>query len=79
MSKKDQFRLSDDDTENKGTVFVADLTTNATVLGATAKVVTSVTTKLATFKGFNAKTKDKKNRTSIDIENKKVAKKDLVA
>ena len=79
MSKKDQFRLSDDDTENKVTVFVADLTTNAAELGAPTKAVTSITTKLATYKSFNAKTKDKKNRTSIDIENKNVAKKDVVA
>ena len=71
MSKKDQFRLSDDDTENKVTVFVADLTTNATVLGATAKVVTSVTTKLATFKGFNAKRRIRKTGLRLILKIRK--------
>ena len=79
MAVKDQFRLTDDAAETKGTVFVADFTTNATALGAPAKTVTATTTKVATFKNFNAITKDTKNRTSIDVENKNVSKKDMIA
>ena len=49
MAVKDQFILSDDNAETKGTFFVADLTTNATALGIPAKTVTSITTKVATY------------------------------
>ena len=79
MAVKDQFILSDDNAEIKGTVLVADLTTNATVLGVPAKTVASITTKVATYKSFHEITKDKNNCTSIDRENKNVSKKDMIA
>ena len=79
MATKDQFRLSDDSAETKGSVLLADLTTNASVLGVPVKTLTATTTKVATYKGFIAKTKDKNNCTSVDKENKNVSKKDMIA
>ncbi len=75
---KDQFNIPDAALEILADEFVADITTNATALGVPTKVVTEGTAVATEFKAKYDKTKDKKNRTSLDTENKNVSRKKMI-
>jgi len=70
---KDQYNIPDAKLEILGDEFIANITTNAADLGATTKVITEGTAVVTEFKANYGKTKDKKNRTALDIENKNVS------